>query len=658
VFQGVEEASKTSDLKEILAKYSYCYAVYERCASQIGEQIAIFETQNRPTPQYVAPSSSGCRLPPCETEVFHGDYSRWPTFRDLFTAIYINNPRLTPVEKLFHLNSKTSGEANDIVSRSPLTNDGFESAWRNLTQRFENKRLLVTNQLEILFGLSSISQECGAALKGLQSTVQGCLNALKLANVQTENWDCFLVYMCSLKLPTLTLSLWEQSLQNKAEVPTWDEFNSFLLDRYRTLEAIAAIKANSSAQSQAKPVGKESSARRLKSFESRVNTNPQSCKLCSKENHPIRLCPSFLHMSVNERSSYIKKQKLCLNCFARGHQLKDCTSAHNCYTCKGRHNTLLHRGSPPQSTSGASSSSSNTPNIQSASSSIPNVQSYMAASVQGVLLGTAMVNICHQGASYKARALIDSGSEASFISERMFRLIKLPYQHVQAQVSGLNQAVAATPKKLCHFNIGSPSKPRLQIETSAFVLPQLAGNLPSYPIPQSFLRDLPNIQLADPSFHLSSQIDVLIGADILPSILIGGSRSNICGSLLGQETIFGWILTGPVVKSSAKSISSFSTRITVSPAQRLENLLTKFWEVEDLPVKLVKESDSICEENFVRTTRRNSSGRYVVTLPFVTPDHISLGHSRSIALAQFLKNENRLKRNIPLKEQYDSVIQE
>jgi len=30
-----------------------------------------------------------CRLPPIDTEVFSGDYLRWPTFLDLFIAIYI-----------------------------------------------------------------------------------------------------------------------------------------------------------------------------------------------------------------------------------------------------------------------------------------------------------------------------------------------------------------------------------------------------------------------------------------------------------------------------------------------------------------------------------------------------------------------------------------
>jgi len=59
-------------------------------------------------------------LPPCDTEVFEGDYLKWPTFRDLCTAVYINNTRLTPVEKLFHLNVKTSGEANAIVAKSSM----------------------------------------------------------------------------------------------------------------------------------------------------------------------------------------------------------------------------------------------------------------------------------------------------------------------------------------------------------------------------------------------------------------------------------------------------------------------------------------------------------------------------------------------------------
>nr|XP_041632328.1 uncharacterized protein LOC121502696 [Drosophila kikkawai] len=177
---------------------------------------------------------------------------------------------------------------------------------------------------------------------------------------------------------------------------------------------------------------------------------------------------------------------------------------------------------------------------------------------------------------------------------------------------------------MCHFQIGTPAKPMLKIDTTAFVLPNLAGNLPTSTIDRNILDRLPNMPLADPSFFQPSQIDLLLGADILPSVLLSGWRPNI-------------------------SIESEAT---------METLLTKFWEVEDLPCRLVKETDKLCEDFFVRTTTRSCDGKYIVSLPFKDSEHIDLGHSRSSALAQFLRNETRLKKEPALKDTYDSVIQE
>ncbi|KAH8318620.1 hypothetical protein KR059_002532 [Drosophila kikkawai] len=127
---------------------------------------------------------------------------------------------MIPVEKLFYLNAKTSGEAHSIVSNSPLTNDGFRSAWNNLSERFENKRALVSSKLKKLLNMQSIERESSAALKELQNTIQNCLTSLALSGLPTDNWDCLLVYLSSTKLPKLTLSLWGQSLTNKTDIPT------------------------------------------------------------------------------------------------------------------------------------------------------------------------------------------------------------------------------------------------------------------------------------------------------------------------------------------------------------------------------------------------------------------------------------------------------
>jgi len=65
-----------------------------------------------------------------------------------------------------------------------------------------------------------IVQESEAALKELQRTVQGCLTSLQFSGVNIENWNPMLVYMFTTKLLKLTLSLLEQSMQNKSEIPT------------------------------------------------------------------------------------------------------------------------------------------------------------------------------------------------------------------------------------------------------------------------------------------------------------------------------------------------------------------------------------------------------------------------------------------------------
>lgn len=75
---------------------------------------------------------------------------------------------------------------------------------------------------------------------------------------------------------------------------------------------------------------------------------------------------------------------------------------------------------------------------------------------------------------------------------------------------------------------------------------------------------------------------------------------------------------------------------------------------------MISDEDRYCEQLFQTTTHRDSSGRYVVSLPFKQefPSEINLGNSRDIALSQFLRNENRLNKDTLLKANYNKVIGE
>ncbi|XP_075163097.1 uncharacterized protein LOC142235722 [Haematobia irritans] len=679
---ATETKEENQELITVRHKYTSAYVTYCRCSTKIRELIQ--ELTVIPGAQTNPDSSFGLKLPPCEIPTFSGDYSSWPTFRDIFEATCIKNPRLSLVEKLFHLNQRTRGEANDIVSKVPLTSESFSIAWSSLYSRYENRRVLVNLQLKKLFGLSAISTESANSLKVLQRDINSCIALLKLYEIDVASWDPIFVFVCSNCLPNSTLTLWEQTLLDKTSIPKWSGLDIFLTNRHRTLESVSELRRSGDSSSHSsRPNNRASLSSNVRPNSGTVRTFQQNvvepkCPFCPKEAHVIRKCPKFLQMPQTQRLSAVKKGGLCLNCFSKVHSLKNCTSKFSCYKCGKKHNTLLHKdvvNSPSTSTETTTQSSvtqpitsnvssdrflhpSSSSSLQSTNYPENNIQTCFATGSSNVLLGTALVRVCYNGLSYGARALVDSGSQGTFISEKLFNSMRLPFKRVCARVTGLNNTISASIQKQCTFVLGSTTDDEIEIPTSALVVPYLSGSLPSSTIEADFNSSLPNIPLADPNFFQSSKIDILLGGDIFPSIMLTGVRNKVCGSLMAQETVFGWILTGPVAVESSKTSSSVFAHFSEIS---LSDELTRFWEVEELPRRrFLSPSDQFCEDLYRRTTRRTSNGRYVVSLPFKdnSSGRSSIGFSRNNAAARFYRNEARLLRAPQLKEEYDNVLRE
>lgn len=193
------------ELNSIKSKYRLTSTTYINFLSEIidfTKKLNIIKDDDEKGSLSATSNSAQCiKVPPCDTETFYGDYLTWPSFRDMFTAVYINHPKLCSVQKLFHLRSKTKGEANNIVSKFPLTASNFDVAWKALSDQYENKRILVNNQLKNLFNLPVISFESGKSIKDLQREINDCLSILKAHEVSIDDWDPILVYLCSNRLP-------------------------------------------------------------------------------------------------------------------------------------------------------------------------------------------------------------------------------------------------------------------------------------------------------------------------------------------------------------------------------------------------------------------------------------------------------------------------
>lgn len=78
--------------------------------------------------------------------------------------------------------------------------------------------------------------------------------------------------------------------------------------------------------------------------------------------------------------------------------------------------------------------------------------------------------------------------------------------------------------------------------------------MPTQSVDLSNLNIPPHLKLADPEFHNSSEVDVLIGAGICFDLLCAGQIRLDNSKLLSQKTVLGWLVSGESASSSESHI--------------------------------------------------------------------------------------------------------
>ncbi|CAD7001596.1 unnamed protein product [Ceratitis capitata] len=399
---------------------------------------------------------------------------------------------------------------------------------------------------------------------------------------------------------------------------------------------------------------------------------PISCKLCNS-NHFMMMCVKFRELSFPDRNKFIKDHNYCRNCLACSHTERDCKSI-TCIYCQRRHHSLLHYSNNSQTANNQRFSRKTVTSqvaideerpctsqqAAKAANSTPKeddkILSHFSSSRERTLLPTAIIPILHKGEITQIRALIDQGSQKTFITSRVQKLLGLPTTKTHYEILGMGGHTVQNSNKICSLTICSNDS-KIKIATQAIILPQLTQFLPSFKITYLDIKRYASLPLADPSCFAPARIDMVVGSDILPKILVPGLKTDIGGSLIAQNTIFGWILSGPV----AQSITSLSTQVIETMVDPLGDLLKKFWEQEEVSgAQTQTDEDTICEDLYRNTTYRRNDGRYVVKLPFKPefPNSMALGHSRLSAQQQNISIERNLEKKPDLQKIYAEVLED
>ncbi|XP_050515036.1 uncharacterized protein LOC126890225 [Diabrotica virgifera virgifera] len=647
------------------------FLILESALNDKIDQISVNSVMSTSAQQ--SPTNSNNRhvhLPEIKIPHFDGTIENWPIFSEMFTKLIVNDTHLSDIEKLIYLKSILKNEPLQLIENLEIVGSNFSIAIDILKNRFENKCLIINTYLKQLLNVPSITKNTAQNLREFLTHIKKNLSTINNLNISDNLADFILIHIFTRKLD-FNMKRSFESERDFNELPTIDEFLDFIEKKCKILEnLIFEEKTNH----KPKPSLYTSADNRDTLFK---------CFVCNSSSHKVYSCQKILNLTAQERIQKVKNKGFCLNCLASGHISNICPSLSNCKTCNRRRHSLLHISHPSENNAKQVSGRLNhqsppaqnqfvrnfrdqrqnqhpsqctSENIQANSqnnfvlNAIPqylpdmqnppgpsNISSHSVYSKNlQVLLATALVTVYDvQNNPISVRCLTDSGSQVSFITDRLAkRICYSPYTR-NLQISGIAQT-SSVSNKMVDLQIHLNTSPGKNFYLSCAILESITCQHPRVALDLNLLKIPKNVKLTDPHFCTPSDVDILLGADIYFDLVTYGLIKLGPNLPILQNIHLGYIVGGNIPYSRNAMLGSNSNPSTNvhshysnvslhAQTADLDSLLKNFWEIEEtkpinpIHAKTLTPSEQQAEDIFKSSFTILPSGRFQVDLPLKTP---------------------------------------
>ncbi|XP_068675693.1 uncharacterized protein [Montipora foliosa] len=592
------------------------------------------------------------KLPKLDLKRFDGEVSTWPIFWDAFESSIHKNPKLSPFDKFNYLNSLLMKPVLDAISGLSLTASNYEEAIAILKKRFGNKQQIINRHLDILVNVSAVINEDPRKLRELYDTLESHVRSLKSLGLPSGSYGSLLSSIIMNKLPQELRLIISREIKDQ-------EWHLDIIMRVLEKElearerAVLHDESQLSAESQAFP-----------NFQMRTTTSAlftkhsgPTCTYC-KQNHPSNSCKMVTNPAA--RKNILMKQGRCFVFLRKDHLSKNCPSKHECFKCKGS-----NEGGP---NSGVNSRAAPTQEqIQNLSrNSRQNLTALYVSVSTPVLLQTANALSYKPGNSavrVKARLILDSGSQRTYVSARLREHLNLSAessQRISIKTFGSTKenSQCVDVVRLCVATGQGEG-----VELFAFVVPIICDPLQSQSIAEAThtYAHLKGLELADYGTGEDNvEVDILVGSDQYWRLVSGRVVRGEHGPT-AIETKLGWVLSGPIPEGiqvdrhQSNLVTTHVLKSAVNPVdvtnETLDGNLKTFWELESLGIKPRTLYETFQEQISFK------NNRYEVHLPWKTP-HPSLPDNYELSRKRLENLLKRLRQEPEILKEYDSVIKE
>ena len=681
-WKTVEEWSHLMELCQIEGKLEE--------AAKIAEEIKDIEEKNANieglmsklalkelTSVQVATTSTVCRgerpktlerLKKLTIPIFSGQVSEYQSWKAAFEAC-IGSAEGSKEEKMLHLRQYLSGEALNRVSRLGYSALSYDMAIEQLEEYYGGAERRSRVLMESVDKFMPLREGSLRDLEALISLLDSLTIQSKESLLDEFQGKGFLYQRLLKKLTVGKLNEWSKNIIQRNVEEGIQSLKEWLKEEAKIMRRTEEI-LHGSARSNLSPQGTNFFRRNNNDFRNHTNviiasesarTNfvgqkradryPQiskdhqlrPCVYCN-EVHRLDQCPGFQKMSVDDRIKLVVQKRLCQNCLKPFHNADSCFKEISCKRkgCMIKHSYWLHKVQVPDEK-------------HERTLFVGDDKSTTEYGRRWISLRTIPVILEKNGRMIKVNALLDDASTVSYVSERVSTELclegcqrKMPIMVVGGKTEEINTRMV----KMRIKNVDGT----LNREFNALSLKTVTGDMRviDWRKASQSWQHLKGIRF--PAVSERNSVDVLIGADYLELQMAIREIRGKHNEPIARQTPLGWTCVGgPSVGFPLAHKTNF-VRTFFSKEPTVEDILTRFWEVEEVDLEQnVSRNDQLLLEK-VKAELSYNDKRFQIGLPW-KEDRPELPSVGRMAEDRLIGLERRFAKDNELMKEYEKIKQ-
>ena len=378
--------------------------------------------------------------PEVDIDVFTGDPTEYLYFLAVFEEVVekkIDDAR----GRLTRLIKYTDGEPKEMIKHwiQQPANIGYKNPRSLLEQKYGNPHSIIAAYRKEIKAWPQLKPADGAAFQKLHNFLIKCESA-----TYGQTWNALdtpeMMCLVLSKLPGHTRERWNRSVMSirrrYSREPDFADLIHFVEDEATLVNDPLFSKEALSGYVDKREVPLK--RKQLKTYVIAANEDTSrlqnSCPLCQRD-HDLDKCEDFMKKSVEDRSKFLAKNKLCYGCYtaiSSGHNARSCKQRRVCTICKEKHPTGLHGYKHPRKGKLEDSSTNSNENSMTCATT------RMNSRVVSMCIVPVKVRYVHSGKEIQTYAMLDCCSQGTFIRTDLARKLKADGMKTTIKIKTLN----------------------------------------------------------------------------------------------------------------------------------------------------------------------------------------------------------------------------